>query len=457
MQETINSEDVDYKYDTSGVRPTRSHSRTAPWLEADSKGITRDSFLKDTPNSRLALWKQYLEHELALEGESWKSVEKTGTTNPYTSMIESRHNAMTSAFMRSLLRRKTVPTDLPDQFSARDLLFGQKYQSTDKNYPIVVTNQRKLPDILSGTRECIICADSKDVGMFPGAAVTNTCDHPPSTCLDCIAISIKSDIESKLWNEIKCPECGTYLQYDDVQRFANSETKERYQNLSFRYAMSEAENFVWCTSGCGSGQVHDSGVDQPIVTCSLCHHRSCFLHKVAWHQNLTCGEYDSLQADPVNFRSYFELENEAAEEAAAARRAQEDADREFARSLIAREKQTLKRQRLEREQRQAQEARGAQLVKEQKERAERIRSAQVLREEAARRKGEEEASIATVGRTTKPCPGCKVPIEKSSGWAGFKCKHEFCWDCLVGYWEIVSRDNTAHQRVCPWHSSNLRG
>lgn len=232
------------------------------------------------------------------------------------------------------------------------------------------------------------------------------------TCLECVAISIKTDLNNRLWNEIKCPECGETLQYDDVQRFADEETKDRYQTLSFRYAVSAADNFLWCTSGCGYGQVHAGGNDQPIVICMLCNHRSCFYHKAAWHENLTCEEYDSLLADPHNFRSRYELENQRAEEEAAARRAQEDADRAFAQSLMAEEQQEVERERIEQERREREKRE----AEERRKRKERERLAQIAREKAARRKAEEDATEKKIATTTKPCPGCKVPIEKNSGW-----------------------------------------
>lgn len=161
--------------------------------------------------------------------------------------------------------------------------------------------------------------------------------------------------------------------------------------------MSEAENFVWCTSGCGSGQIHDSGSEQPIVTCLHCGHRSCFHHNVAWHQTLSCDEYDQLLSDPENFRSNLEIENEKWSEA---QRAQLEADRAMAQGLLA-EEQAERRHQEERERKEREQARKA---------------AKLARQIAARRKREEEQSQATVSQTTKPCPGCGWAIEKNSGW-----------------------------------------
>lgn len=39
---------------------------------------------------------------------------------------------------------------------------------------------------------------------------------------------------------------------------------------------------------------------------------------------------------------------------------------------------------------------------------------------------------------------------------GTKCKFEFCWDCLVGYLEVLEKDNSVHATSCPWHPDNLR-
>jgi hypothetical protein len=174
---------------------------------------------------------------------------------------------------------------------------------------------------------------------------------------------------------------------------------------------------MWCTSACGYGQVHTGGSAQPIVTCRLCSHRSCFHHKVAWHQNLTCDEYDSLQTDPANFRSRFDIENEEAALAAAARQAQEDADRVFAQGLVARERRAAGEERAakERERREKRE-REERMERERRERVEREERERVVREAAVRRKREEEESLRVVGSTTKPCPGCQAPIEKNEGW-----------------------------------------
>lgn len=104
--------------------------------------------------------------------------------------------------------------------------------------------------------------------------------------------------------------------------------------MSLRAAVGEAPDFVWCPTGCGSGQVHEAGRDLPIVSCVQCSHQFCFTHGVAWHEGFTCADYDAFQQDPQNFRRQVDIDNETIERRARRarrkREQQEEADRLFA-------------------------------------------------------------------------------------------------------------------------------
>lgn len=41
-----------------------------------------------------------------------------------------------------------------------------------------------------------------------------------------------------------------------------------------------------------SGQIHENEGEEPMVTCIECGFRSCYTHRIPWHNGLTCAEYD---------------------------------------------------------------------------------------------------------------------------------------------------------------------
>ncbi|XEV06283.1 hypothetical protein FSHL1_011570 [Fusarium sambucinum] len=341
------------------------------------------------------------------------------STNPYVNLFEQQDNDMTIAY---LLQLEQLEADTANEFR-----FGQRYQQSAESTDVIVTHQRTARSTVTGDLDCAVCADTKHVDAFPRFSIAATCTHPPSTCLDCIQLSIESDLNSKLWTEIRCPECRELLEYADIQRYANKQTFTKYETIALRAAMSEADNFVWCTSGCGSGQIHESGSAQPIVACLHCNHRSCFHHNVAWHETLSCDEYDKLLADPENFRSHLELENEKWSEAQQAQLAQLDADRSMAQNLLSEDRAKMKRREdqveMKRREEQAEMRRREDRARQEREQAQ--KAAKLARQIAARRKKEEAQSNATLSRTTKPCAGCGWAIEKNKGCSHMTCKSPY--------------------------------
>jgi len=76
---------------------------------------------------------------------------------------------------------------------------------------------------------CIICLEpfGPDGAKAPDM-LSIACQHRPSVCYICLAKSIKHDLEAKFWNEIRCPECKTLCAHEDIKRFADEETFNRY-------------------------------------------------------------------------------------------------------------------------------------------------------------------------------------------------------------------------------------
>jgi ribosomal protein S27E len=93
--------------------------------------------------------------------------------------------------------------------------------------------------------ECVVCRDHKRWIAFPQSPVTEECTHFPTTCLSCLQATVKFGLEQKQWEDIKCPDCGAVLQYRDLQRFADNETKKKLDNLIVLRAVQDDPEFRW--------------------------------------------------------------------------------------------------------------------------------------------------------------------------------------------------------------------
>jgi hypothetical protein len=141
--------------------------------------------------------------------------------NPWSSSISKSHQTSGGS---SSARTTEMASDIPmnpfaDSAGAKST--WDIYSDSGDEADILVTSK-------SGPTSCIICTDDFSATLKPPVWITVSCLHKPSACCECLARCIKSDLESKIWNQITCPECKTLLVYEDIRRLADPETFAKY-------------------------------------------------------------------------------------------------------------------------------------------------------------------------------------------------------------------------------------
>ncbi|PVH88823.1 hypothetical protein DL98DRAFT_362001, partial [Cadophora sp. DSE1049] len=137
--------------------------------------------------------------------------------------------------------------------------------------------------------ECCVCTGSFPQHHF--SSITSMCDHEPTVCDDCISQSVNTQVIDVAWDKIKCPECPATLRHPDVKSWASEELFEKYDKQS-TVSVLPANFMAYLSPDCSSGQIHDGGDEQPIMTCVACGFKACYLHKRPWHPGQTCAKYD---------------------------------------------------------------------------------------------------------------------------------------------------------------------
>jgi hypothetical protein len=170
-------------------------------------------------------------------------------------------------------------------------------------------------------RECTICAESLSEQSFHSAHSTKNIPHFQECCKTCISQHLATQISTRQWNQISCIMCSMLLDYKIIRQFAGEEsfveyvascpllhaTKSsilsyhsiiltrpyRYEKKCLLATISFLLNFQACLNPkCDSGQLHEGGEENPIMTCINCGYKMCFVHRLRRHDGLTCKQFD---------------------------------------------------------------------------------------------------------------------------------------------------------------------
>lgn len=154
--------------------------------------------------------------------------------------------------------------------------------------------------------ECPICLEEYPPSGFPKRpTITDLCDHPDKSCLQCLDSSITTIIQTGALHILACPICPQKLTTRDVEEYANKKVYERYKYL--KQQALRPGHYISCTnSRCGGSQAHDSdGPTGPRMVCNFCQAETCAKHRRPWHEGQTCLEYDM---DPAQIERLEEEE-----------------------------------------------------------------------------------------------------------------------------------------------------
>ena len=165
-------------------------------------------------------------------------------------------------------------------------------------------NTGKAPGVVI---ECLICAEEYDTSEFPPTTkITASCHHKNDerVCVYCLQQTIATAVAEGQLHLINCPFCPEKLSHGEVKQFATREVFARYVitdsvslNVTndlhrFEYLkMMATPNLVMCLGlNCGSGQIHTD--EDPMMVCEVCSFKTCAVHKLPWHEGLSCEEFD---------------------------------------------------------------------------------------------------------------------------------------------------------------------
>ncbi|CAK4030378.1 Hypothetical predicted protein [Lecanosticta acicola] len=171
-------------------------------------------------------------------------------------------------------------------------------------------------------RECAICAEDTAINRFPRAPHENANTHDRGVCFKCWERHLHSEIETRKWNELSCPQCGQILQCHEIEKLNTSfgqkilpEWLEKAVRDFCETDKSDA-SVEWkeCPSAsCGWGCYIIKG-DGDIFKCHKCEYRHCLACDAPMHFDETCKSFQARRRRREELKKEEELSKEMVEQ-----------------------------------------------------------------------------------------------------------------------------------------------
>ncbi|THY30266.1 hypothetical protein D6D01_03279 [Aureobasidium pullulans] len=155
-------------------------------------------------------------------------------------------------------------------------------------------------------RMCEVCGEDKSTNSFPNATQVSSHNHEHDVCHECFTMHLDVEVDSKMWDQVSCPQYPSPLQQHEIQNLATPESFAKYARFARRAALSSNPDYRYCFSiSCDSGQVYEG--QEPVFSCQVCGHKHCTICEVDWHEDETCEQYQSRN----QVQKEYEAESEA--------------------------------------------------------------------------------------------------------------------------------------------------
>ena len=149
------------------------------------------------------------------------------------------------------------------------------------------------------SRTCAVCLDNQQLTQFDSER-TPACRHMKrNVCDSCLFQHVRQQIQITFTDEISCPEgnCQRRLDHHTVRNIlllgGDQQLIERYDRSVVLRQLEQMEEFIWCANPtCRAGQLNEGGIANTIVVCYHCQQKTCFQHRIQWHEGMTCEEFD---------------------------------------------------------------------------------------------------------------------------------------------------------------------
>ena len=136
--------------------------------------------------------------------------------------------ALTASTTATLQAPNNTTFTNPAQIRTRSQAALAASTATTLQAPNNTTLTNPGPHVTSNlSKECVVCYDTLTTRTVPQRRITTACNHEPDVCRSCLAMSISTQFNSKVWDQISCPSCRQRLDFQDVKDFADLDVFER--------------------------------------------------------------------------------------------------------------------------------------------------------------------------------------------------------------------------------------